>query len=232
MYCTAGSDACGTLNADERISEVMFNDIDNISGEGDGPAGCYSDFTSISTNVFPGQTYAITVRNASGYATDACAVWIDWNRDFSFGDESSGEQVTLTSADDNLTYTGAVTIPASALIGVTRMRVRVVYTTDTPLAPCGTSTFGEVEDYTVNVVAPTMGACCAAAGSCTSTGPGACSGVPGIGHLLHAQQPLRRRVLRRLRRMHRDHRRRMRRRPHLPGPRDLLGGGLLRRVLR
>ena len=70
QYCPAGSDTCGTADDDERISEVVFGTIDNVSGVGDGPAGCYSDFTSISTTVAPGQSYPITVYNAAGYIGD------------------------------------------------------------------------------------------------------------------------------------------------------------------
>ena len=174
-YCVAGSAACGTLDDDERISRVTFNTIDNDSGTGDGPAGCYSDFTFLSTSLFPGQSYPITVINSGVYTADQSAVWIDFNGDFAFGDAASGEQTTLTSADGGATFTGSVLVPAGARLGATRMRVRVMYTG--ALSPCGNATYGEVEDYAVSIVAATTGACCQASGACGQTTPGACTGT-------------------------------------------------------
>src|SRR5690606_2547647 len=47
-------------------------------------------------------------------------------------------------------HTLSITPPATALNGNTRMRVMVVYNNSTP-NPCLSATFGEAEDYTVNV---------------------------------------------------------------------------------
>jgi hypothetical protein len=132
----------------------VFNTIDNISGTGDGPAGCYSDFTSMVTTLTPGQSYPVTLRNASAYTADQAAVWIDWNHNLGLLD--AGEQYTLTSADGGATFTGTVTVPAAPLSGMTRLRTRVTWTGT--LSPCGSTTYGEVEDYSVNI--PVQGVCC------------------------------------------------------------------------
>ncbi|HOB24480.1 MAG TPA: GEVED domain-containing protein, partial [Kaistella sp.] len=47
--------------------------------------------------------------------------------------------------------TGSITIPATATLGATRMRVMMKYST-APTSPCGTYTYGQVEDYTVNIM--------------------------------------------------------------------------------
>ena len=161
-YCTAGSGTCGTANADERISEVIFNTIDNNSGTGNGPAGCYRDYTTISTTLTPGHSYPVTVRNAAAYAGDQSAVWIDWNHNLGFFD--SNEQFTLSSTDGGSTFTGSITVPMTALGGSTRMRVRVTYTDG--LSPCGDSVYGDVQDYTVAIAQP--GVCCRGA-TCNTT---------------------------------------------------------------
>jgi hypothetical protein len=171
-YCAAGSTACGTASNDERIREVIFNTIDNVSGTGNGPIGCYSDFTTRSTVVVPGHSYPITVRNAGIYDGDQAAVWIDWNHNFGFLD--TFEQSILSTSDGGGTFTGNVVVPAAALSGNARMRVRVTYSGD--LSPCGNPTFGEVEDYTVIIASP--GTCCRGATcnasvsqmDCTATG--------------------------------------------------------------
>ena len=58
----------------------------------------------------------------------------------------SGEETILTGTTS---FTGSVSAPGSALNGSTRMRVRLTYTTG--MAPCGNSSFGETEDYTLIV---------------------------------------------------------------------------------
>jgi PKD repeat protein len=44
------------------------------------------------------------------------------------------------------------TVPAAALTGTTRMRIRTKYNGNDCGDPCGTTTYGEVEDYSVNVI--------------------------------------------------------------------------------
>jgi hypothetical protein len=174
QYCAAGADTCVPINADEYISRVVFNTIHNLSS---GPTGCYSDYTSISTSVEPGSAYAITVDNPNGYPGDQCVAWIDFNQDSTFGDNASGEQFNLSADATGAEYTGVIPIPATATLGATRLRIRLQYTGS--VSPCGNALYGEVEDYTVTIVAPTVGACCDSTGACTMTTPGACPGGAG-----------------------------------------------------
>lgn len=141
-YCTASAIEC-----DEYIANVSFIGIDNSSACADGPA---VDYTAISANVTQGGSYAITVTNGPDtYPEDQVVVWVDWNQDLTF--TGAAETYTLTSADEGATFTGTIAVPPGATLGSTRMRIRMMYT-GTP-SPCGTSAYGEVEDYTVNVSA-------------------------------------------------------------------------------
>jgi hypothetical protein len=91
----------------------------------------------------------ITVTNGNGYSSDYCAIWVDWNGNGDFTD--AGESVTVTGSPGVGPYSATITPPSGANIGSTRMRVRINYST-APV-PCGTNTYGEVEDYTINVLA-------------------------------------------------------------------------------
>jgi hypothetical protein len=94
------------------------------------------------------RSFAITVNN--NYTTDQVLIWCDWNRDGDFID--AGENV-FTSALGGA-YSGSFVIPTSASIGAVRMRIRLTDTASGANAtPCGVSSYGEVEDYTLNVVA-------------------------------------------------------------------------------
>ncbi|MHC1778108.1 MAG: carboxypeptidase regulatory-like domain-containing protein [Lentimicrobium sp.] len=139
-YCAA-SGGC-----DEYIGTVQFGTINNTSG-----CGGYTDFTSISTELVKGETYPITVTNPTPYSTDITGVWIDWNKNELFDD--AGEFFSTASAG-GATFTANITVPGDALTGATRMRVRLQY--GGTLAPCGTTSYGEVEDYTVIVANPTF----------------------------------------------------------------------------
>mgnify|MGYP006277958059 FL=1 len=136
-YCAA-SGGC-----DEYISQVTLNTINNSSG-----CGGYEDYTSISTTLNAGDTYDITVVNGQVWNSDDLGVWIDWNQDGDFAD--SGENVVCESGNGGQgTY--SFMVPNNALPGQTRMRVRIKYFGSDCGDPCGSTSYGEVEDYSVNV---------------------------------------------------------------------------------
>jgi hypothetical protein len=159
-YCSAGADGTG-LGLDERIVNVTFANINNNSPNVTPTAPAYSDFTSIIGNVSTGQTYPIAVDvNRTGsnlsWAVNQVLVWIDFNQDFDFNDP--GEQVFVSPIAAVDIYTGNVTIPVSASLGNTRMRIRLhdthdgsQYTNNFNNTPCGLASYGEVEDYTLNI---------------------------------------------------------------------------------
>lgn len=138
-YCRA-SGGC-----DEYISNVQVGTINNSSG-----CNGYADYTGISTDMVMGTGYPITITIGNPYSADVGGLWVDWNQDFDFYD--AGEQVTLDPGSGYGPYQGTITPPAGAASGNTVMRVRVQYT-GTP-APCGATSYGEVEDYTINVINP------------------------------------------------------------------------------
>ncbi len=141
-YCAAGSNNCG--GSDETILRVSIGAINNTSGGCNGNG--YSDFSALVTGVFTGQAVPITVLNSNAFVGDQVRVFVDWDRNFSLSDP--GEEFTL-STTDNLTFTGNITAPPGTAPGNVRMRVRLTFTG--AVLPCGTTTFGEVEDYTLNV---------------------------------------------------------------------------------
>jgi hypothetical protein len=143
-YCTASGDNYSY----EHISRVQVGDIDNATAGSN-----YTDYTNLSTIMQIGTHYQITVTNAYPYDQyDGCGVWVDWNQDEDF--EDAAETISV-SPDQTIpeggviTFVGTITPPAGAALGSTRMRVRVLWK-DT-ISPCGTTTYGEVEDYTINV---------------------------------------------------------------------------------
>lgn len=130
---------------------VTFNTINNLNT---GKPSGYSNYTAISTDVNRESTYPITVKvNTDGNYLCRTLVWIDWNQNCSFTDP--GEEYDLGTAQ-NVTNGNTnnsplnITIPASATLGATVMRVSTKYSS-LPTS-CENGADAEVEDYTVNVM--------------------------------------------------------------------------------
>ncbi len=138
-YCAASGG--GT---DEYISGVVFGSINNTStGQSN-----YSDYTAMSTEVDAGNTYPITITNGEIWNDDDIGIWIDWNQDEDFDDV--GEEV-VCMVDNGAEGTYDINVPSDALGGATTMRIRIKYSGSDCGSSCGTTSYGEVEDYTVNV---------------------------------------------------------------------------------
>jgi len=147
-YCAGGG---GTYTGSwEYIGNVTFGSINNTTGYA---AGGYSDFTNLYTIVEVGQTYPISVLNPQYYSNDYVVAYIDWNNNFSFleADEKFNTSTPPNISFEPATYTGTVTVPANSTPGAKTMRVRLI---DGYSDPCGTYNWSEIEDYTVQVIAP------------------------------------------------------------------------------
>ena len=131
---------------------MKFGTINNTST---GTAG-YENFTSVSTNVTVGTTNTISITPVwtSTKYNEAYAVYIDYNKDGDFAD--SGELVWTKAGSQTTPVTGSITIPATATLGSTRMRVMMQYSS-IPSSSCGSYTYGQVEDYTLNIISSGRG---------------------------------------------------------------------------
>lgn len=141
-YCAAASTAC-----DEYIGNVQFGSINQSSG-----CTNYGNYTAASTTIVQGTTLGMTVTNGGNpYSSDQVFVWIDYDHNSTF---DASELTTLTTNGGGSNFTGNITIPMSAMSGATTMRVRMSYAT--AANPCGSQSYGEVEDYTIVIQAPTF----------------------------------------------------------------------------
>lgn len=143
-YCTAKGGV-----VDEWIASVQLGSLNNSTGANGG----YGDFTSLATSITRGTSQTIYLKpgfSGSSYKEN-WRVWIDYNKDGDFTD--SGEQVASGSGSGTSTVKASFTVPSSVSTGITRMRVIMRY--GSAPSPCGTFSYGEVEDYTVNITAST-----------------------------------------------------------------------------
>ncbi len=143
-YCVSK----GLSTANEYINLVNFNGSDYVSGDNGG----YGDFTSVISDVVAGQKATIQVR--AGFPgvvrKEGWTMYIDYNGDGDFSD--AGEKVGSATVKSAAILTKSFRVPASAKVGLTRMRIQMHYNTAIS-DPCATFDQGEVEDYSVNITA-------------------------------------------------------------------------------
>jgi hypothetical protein len=170
-YCASGA----TSTADDEIFNVNIGTLNNTSNcsQTGGPGSIlnrYSNYTGIlaAPNLIGAATYTLNVTvgqcNAGAYS-GGVTVYIDYNQNGLFSDP--GEQVyasvSTLFAITGTTVTGVITIPASATPGITRMRV-IAEEGNVGTAECATYTWGETEDYCIQIAAAVN-----------------CSGIPNAG---------------------------------------------------
>lgn len=150
-YCSPTSNTNGGIYY--IASVVTTGGSTNISNTGTtASTNGYGNYTAMVVTAMQSASFTLTA-NSDALFTYKWAVWADWNHDGDFDD--TGETIyTFLSSTGVSTITTPVAIPAAAIAGNTRLRVRVLrdWATD-PLTPCVNDIYGETEDYTINVVA-------------------------------------------------------------------------------
>lgn len=163
-YCLATFDN-GVFDVDNSINQVQIGTLNNISG------GRYAFPHYVFYDNLPvvslerGQSYDMTLQ-FNVYGGCGFGVWIDFNQDDIFVPQ---ERVLGTISEplgfgENVTTTLSFTIPANAVLGETRMRIRIAEDdqfsqgTNYNTPPCnegstsmGILDWGETEDYSVNI---------------------------------------------------------------------------------
>jgi hypothetical protein len=184
LYTIAGNTCtCGAYpanyassTADEDITNVTVGTLNNTStcatlAPGTGSIqNRYSNYTGSVTgpsalqgDVVP---FSLTMTTCGGNFGNFFQIYVDWNQNGSFLD--AGEQVysQAASVTGNQTVTGNFTVPLTATLGTTRMRIVNIEIPATTLNYGQSTSFswGETEDYCFTVTAAV-----------------ACSGTPNTG---------------------------------------------------
>ncbi|MCK5051831.1 MAG: hypothetical protein KAS53_08920, partial [Candidatus Cloacimonetes bacterium] len=144
-----GGDYCDATTSfeDEYIGNVLCVEIDNTTGWQGGVA----DYTAMSATIEVGGSADILVTNGgNAYSSDAVSCFVDWNNDYVW-ELGGDEEFILNNDGTGAFFDGVIAVPAGTSLGLHRMRIRMVYFSVPD--PCGDSTYGEVEDYTINVTA-------------------------------------------------------------------------------
>lgn len=117
------------------------------------PSGCsgagYIDYTAThSASQVQGSTFDFNVNIGGGWS-QGVKIWVDWDQDGEFSDAT--EMAYSSPTTSAVGFSGTITVPVDAVPGNTRMRVKCVFAS-TIFGACGSTTFGETEDYEFIVV--------------------------------------------------------------------------------
>ena len=183
-YCTP-SYTSGTSDGDY-ISLVQLGSINNATGPLAAPYYFY--YSNLSTDLTAGASYTITLSAGTYTSENNITVWIDYNQNGVFEAPEKLGNVTLGAAP--ATGTINFTVPAGTATGTTRMRVREVWNNNS-LDPCASYSYGEAEDYNVNIIFPCTLSVTASStetclGSPTGTGTITVTGINGTPPYLYS----------------------------------------------
>jgi hypothetical protein len=130
----------GNCSFGDGLTNFTLGTISNATGCSSN--GGYNDFTTMSTDLFRGQDYALTV--TSGYNPQYTYVWIDFNDNFSF---EANE--LIYSGQTNLGLSTTITIDATVNLGEHLLRAKASDNDAEASDPCLDMQYGETEDYKV-----------------------------------------------------------------------------------
>ncbi len=157
-----GFEIFGTqINGVEPITKVELADLSNTSPAEIGQNNAHETFVDKIAHVNKGQSYDIKLfGNTNGPYEAKFAVYFDWNQNGSLNDAGEvyliDNPLTDSNGEDEKFVSQSITVPASALLGNTRMRIKKVFNDNaTDLGalndPCASARYGQAEEYTVSV---------------------------------------------------------------------------------
>ena len=134
QYCTTNlhSNPCNTsINGDYITSFSTSGGITNISnpntGCGGGP-GNYNYYSTKTHTAFPGDVVNFQFVTTMETWSDAYKIWVDWNQNGTL--DNPGELMYASSSTipgNGTVVNGSFVVPATAPVGVTRLRIRCVF---------------------------------------------------------------------------------------------------------
>ncbi len=177
QYCTSS-----LYTVDCNTSGIGYIDDVSITGVGlinsgtgcNGSGTAYTYFTgssNLTATLIRGNSYSLNV--TGGLTSQIMSVWIDYNQNLAFDASEWSQIATASTIGANTSI--SITIPATAVIGQTRMRIRTRNAgfANASTDACTSFGSGETEDYDI-IIATAAGAGCIASSqypSATVVGP-------------------------------------------------------------
>lgn len=155
-YCTS---APTSTTPYEYISNVTVNAIGApaMVSNSTGTGGVYTDYTNDPSRLVrlvigtSGNTVSVSKAWLGTNYAAGTGVWIDFNRNGTF---EASERVLNSPSNTTTPVNATFTVPAGSYVGPLKTRMRVILQEGGNPNACGGFTWGEVEDYDVELVEP------------------------------------------------------------------------------
>ncbi|MFM2386186.1 MAG: hypothetical protein RL660_943 [Bacteroidota bacterium] len=154
----------------------------------------YSNFTGttpLNADLGSPVNFSITLNTCGGTFNNGCAIFIDYNQDGDFDD--AGEKVaddgavTIPTTPAGRIFSGSFTVPTGALTGLTGLRViNAESVAGSTITGCQVYSYGETEDYLINLTTPPACSGTPAPGNTVATPASICSGNTSVLSLQNA----------------------------------------------
>jgi hypothetical protein len=146
-YCAAG----GNTAATSYISNVTLNSINQNTAAWNGYINYYP---TVSTSVIQSNSYTIsvTIWNQTTSQKNISA-WIDWNLNgvFDIATETVLSTTSTVAAAQSVTVSNTFTVPGTAVVDLSRLRVELAFNTEGAASPCNVNSLTDAQDYKINV---------------------------------------------------------------------------------
>ncbi len=175
-YCTSAANS----TSDDDIGQFTIGSFANPAAAPTPQAGnstatnTYTNFTSLgaqnlnSTTPLPFSVYQIN--SSTTQYNCYVGIYIDYNQDGVYDPATELFAHGPSNSSNSFTLTGNGTIPSTAMVGHTGLRVVLEESaSQTTISPCGSYSWGETEDYLINIMHPPACTGTPTAGNATST---------------------------------------------------------------
>ncbi len=196
-YCASAPSVSAALNKDSHIGNVKISNLNNgndsVNFNVPLASGTYSDFTNLAPgNLVQGATYPIrvvVVNNATNnFRNSLLSGFIDFNQNGIF-EEPYEKIINEASIAGKYIFLNNITIPFTAALGLTKMRIIVYNEEYYKQGACFAYNKGETEDYLVSIQPGTPCTSPVLAGNTmASLGPLACEGNTSLFTLVGGSQ--------------------------------------------
>lgn len=146
------ADYCASYGESQTFEYIAYVSLHTLENATTAETAGYGQYTGLSTGLIAGNTYALLL--APGFEQNPYPenfrVWIDYDQN---GEFSDANELVWNEGLTNMAYSHAITIPATAVTGSTRMRVSMKYlgSFNPAQTPCEVIAFGETEDYCIQI---------------------------------------------------------------------------------
>jgi PKD repeat protein len=139
----------GILPAYIGLTSVKIGNAGNMIDNTTADLDKLTFYPSQKISVYRQESYPVHIQGGQGN-TEQIIGWVDWNND-GYYDPVSEQVFYSAGTGAGATYNGTLTVPCNTTAGQKRMRIMSDFAGMQKLAPCADLTYGDAEEYLVDV---------------------------------------------------------------------------------